>query len=323
MQPSLPFPTQVNAVPPGFKWSAQNAQKAAENNAFIRVGGDKTVTRRFLSGAERSWQKLNDPREANTVFSLEYRITGTPEDIRRALQLAGVTQQDIQAVLANAVTRDNYKTTKANEYNMETDRHKASKESKSENGGQYDLKQILWFAQNLKNAQIETSTGGQRLSVAGGRGGGGSIQEKVMNVGPGKIIDVSGMDLVTGKGIKTGNWPKTGKSGKAWAGNIPIMSNDPARYRRAIELVYGPEGLTKYGQQIDVVTNALQGGMQQALPTFQQQVSPRTVASPVRPLGSTLSQGPVFQPTVPQMGTPRGIGTLGGNQFPSMGTFGR
>lgn len=250
------FPTQnITVVPQGFKWTVEAAEKAARNHNFIRVGGP-TVTTRVLSGAvKRSWKK-DDPKENNTIFVTDYRITGTEENIRAALEYAGYSEQEINKAIANAITKNNYQTIKADEVNQELADYEQAKEQKPQTEP-YSWENIRWFANNIKFAVFSTKSGEQHGALAPHGHGGDTLAEKVQKLTQGKVIDVSGMDFMTGKGARTMPMPKTGRAGKFGSGNLPFISNDVEKYRRAIEVVYGAEALNTYAKDISYVDQAI------------------------------------------------------------------
>lgn len=115
-------------IPIGVQWSPERAEIAKHNNEFIRVGGVKTCYR-LLSGALRSWTS-NDKEELTIIFNIKYRITGTPSNIFIALKNYGYSDFQIKEVIENSITKDNYDSTKENEYLEELERHKKLKELK-------------------------------------------------------------------------------------------------------------------------------------------------------------------------------------------------
>ncbi|MEO6066737.1 MAG: hypothetical protein ABIQ41_02005, partial [Gemmatimonadales bacterium] len=190
---------------------------------------------------------------------LDYRITGTPANVRTALEYAGFQDADINKAIAGAVTRDNVDTTMKAAYDAEIARHAALRRDKPAVEG-YGFEQLLWFAQNLKSAKIGTKAGETRGVVTGGKGGGGdSLAEKLRKLGPGKVLDVSNMDLATGKGVRSIPAPKTDKSGKFGTTRLPIISNKIDQYVRALELAYGVEAVRTYDADIQQVRQALRG----------------------------------------------------------------
>lgn len=255
MAQQLPFPT-INVIPAGFRWTREAAGKAALKSAFLRVGGAQ-VSRRFLSGAKRSWTSAK-PEENQTIFHTGFRITGTPEAVRQALIYAGENAESINQVLATSITSQNFQTSMAQAYNQEIQAHALLKGKKPVAPG-YEWNQILWFAKELKTAVIATKTGEAKGNVAspGRVGTGETLADKVKKVPQGKVVDVSNMDINTGKGHRTLPAPKTAKGGKYGTARIPIISNDINKYIRALELVYGPDAPQVYAADIQVVRDAI------------------------------------------------------------------
>lgn len=302
------FPT-INVVPAGFRWNDDAAKTALERGTFLRVGG-QSVGRRTLSGARRAWAS-DDPEENRTIFLIFHRITGTPENVRAALQYAGFSAADIDEAIAGAVTRENYQTTMAQAVQDELARHANTRRTKPQVEG-YDWEQIVWFGQNIKSAQIGTKTGEARGAVAtGGRAGAGdTLAEKLRKLGQGKVLDVSNMDLATGKGVRSIPAPKTAKSGKFGydIGRVPIISNNLDKYVRALELAYGGDVRTIYAQHIGQVRAALGGAPAGA--------GGVRAPSPPRATGAVIAPPPQFIAVggAPRVATPRGggVGTIGG-----------
>lgn len=311
------FPT-LYVVPSSYKWTREAAMKAAEKGQFIRVSAT-SLGKRFLSGAKRSWAS-NDPNLNQTVFSTQYRISGTPDNIRTALKYAGVSDEEINNVLANAITRDNYQTTMKNAYDQEISGYQNIKGNKPMTQG-YELSQIIWFAQNLKKAQVVTKTGEQRGAVGSkGSRGGQSIAEKIRNLGPDRVIDVSNMDTNTGKSYTTIARPKSNKGGKIGTDRIPIVSNNINNYIRALQLAYGPGAEQQYAADIDLVRRTIEAGranptlaVQPGVPSF---AGVPRMASPPRVPGATLAPTPVFSTAVPSVATPPR--SLGGSAYPAI-----
>lgn len=327
-QATTPFLPTINVVPAGFRWSVDAGTKAGAKGAFLRVGGQQ-VTRRFLSGAKRSWASV-DPAENQTVFHTGYRITGTPENIRTALNYAGLGADQIAQILASVITRDNWQTTMAEEVQRELNLREGLKQAKPAAEGGYGWNDILWFAQNLKSAVIQTKTGEQKGAVTspGRAGAGESLADKVRKLAAGKVLDVSNMDIHTGKGVRTVAAPKTAKSGKYGTGRVPIISNDIQKYIRAIQLAYGADQEAAYAGDIQVVRQALANAGAPAVMTavmpgaVARTASPVRTASPPRVPGATIAPPPVFTAAVPRVASPTRVGTVGGGNLPAIPALG-
>ena len=333
MSHSTPFPKAVS-IPPELKWSPEAAQKAADKGAFIRVGGTKPSCR-FLSGATRSWTSAN-PLENRTIFSIEYRISGTPENVSASLKYANYPDEQVQEALANAITKENYLSTKNEEYKQELALHIANKEAKPQ-VPKYDWNQILWFAENIKIATIDSKKGGDHKGSAPVQRAatGSSLAARVKNIeGKDKLLDVSNMDMITYKDIIARDVPKTVKPGKAWSHPVPFMSNDINKYVAAIEHLYGANGSTTYAKNIEEVRNALQAiqAGKNVVPHNLQAGKPKTPMKAPMPgvnqgasAGSSIIPPPVFKPAgtmVPKMRSPKvgesfpKVATVGGDSFP-------
>lgn len=300
------FPGAAMAVPAGFKWSVEDAERQAARRSFLRVGPIRRTKQgananakpvRSLSGAvKKSWSSA-DPDELNTIFNVQYRITGTPENVRLALQYANVPAQEIERVIADSITANNYRTTKALEYQQELAAYQGRARAEPSQPG-YNINELLWFAQNLPAAYSVNTRGtavGKQAGRAAGRGGGGKSLAAAYQaaVASGKFVDVSNIDSVTGAGYKTRKaLPKTAQGGVATA-DIPIVSKDPERYARALEIIFGPDARQRYAAQIEQVRASL-------APAPQQLAQPvgavaRTGFPPLRP-GAALAGAPMLQP---------------------------
>ena len=248
-----------NVIPPALKWTPEAAEAARKAAKFIRVTSKPgaSLTTRYFTGSDRSWGS-DDPEENRTVFHTGYRISGTPENIQLALRYAGVPDDQIDQILASAITKDNYQTTMAAQAEEERALRDSVKENKQPAEGTYSWGQLLWFAQNLKRAIVQTKSGGQKgPSASPGRGSAETLADKVKKLQPGKVVDVSNMDINTGKGARTIPIPKRKNSGKYGASGLGIISNNFDKYVRAIQLVYGPGAESQYAGEIRAVGDAL------------------------------------------------------------------
>ena len=225
----------------------------------------------------------------------------------------------------------------ANVVAEELAKRQSLKENKPVSEGGYDWTQILWFAQNIKSATCTNKAGENKgCVVSPGRARAGeSLSDKIRNLPQGKVLDVSNMDINTGKGHRTVTAPKTSKSGKFGTGTIPIISNDINKYIRAIELAYGAEQKVNFEEDIKLVrealgnTNNLQNVRTTPAPVMPQMPAAPPVRgpSPTRQPGATLAPPPVFTAAsnaVPTVASPvrATVGTMGGTGFPSIPALG-
>jgi len=297
------------SIPPssGLKWSPEAAASHAQKHKFIRVGG-ASIGSRFLSGATRSWAQAN-PSENQSIFNLEYRITGTPDDVRTALSRAGVSQEDIDRAIEDSITSENYQTTKAQEYEAELDTRK-SKEKKEEPQPYDWLKIVEYCAGLLGEAKIGKKGVEQTIANAPATRPrtNESLGDKARKLsGTTRVIDVSDMDVLTGKTIRMRDRPsgaknKLGKFGDS-GNRVPFISNNIDKYIAALKLAYGNDAETVYAAEIEDVRNKLQvaTGLQPApvghLPAVSKTTKGKTAALPPPPVaGSTVAAAPTVKP---------------------------
>lgn len=315
--PSAPFVAPINVINNGYKWSQAAADAAAAKGAFIRVGKGK-VTRRYLSGFARTWES-SDTNEHRTIFSLDARITGLPEDVRAALKYANVVDENIDAIIANAITKDNYQTTKKQDFDDELAARNSLKETKPSVAG-YEWPQIVWFATNIKSATVITKNGESKekvtaTSVSNNASASKTLAEKVKSIGRGKVMDVSDMQWATGKGARARDIPKTSKTGKFGFNldKVPVISNNYDQYVTALKHIYGPGAETEFAYEIEEMRKALSAPKEEtAAPKVEVKTSAPVVPAPV-----------VVPPvaSVPSVRTPTyssPVRSVGGSNFPSL-----
>lgn len=248
----------------GLRWSNDSAEKHAVNNSFIRVGGEKASTR-FLSGAPRSWSN-SDSGENMTVFILPLRISGTAEHIKESLKLAQppYTDEEINNYLKDAITKDNYQSTKKEEYEAEIASYKKMKTDKVPIE-HYSVEQLNWFCdpEIIKNVRVESKKSVPKTqgneSVKTRTAPGASIKERIEKLNDGFIFDISGMTSDY-KNIKTKPVPKTNKSGKFYSVPLPFLTNDYDKYYEIVNHVYGSDGLIRYADNLEDIRRQLSTG---------------------------------------------------------------
>lgn len=302
-------------IPAGLKWTSEAAENAKKKNTFLRVGGEK-VTARLASGAPRSWSS-DDPAENRTIFNVTYRITGTPENVAEALRHVGYDDGEIKAVIADSITHDNYQTTKKAEYDEELENHAISKQNKPQVAC-YEWDHILWFAEHLKDAKSVSkksaprapdSSAAPKTKVVGAK----TLKTRVENLKEGDLLDVSEM-TEDFKKINVRPRPKTNKSNKHFSDPVPFMSNDLSKYKRIIEHYYGANGLTDFAANVEEVKNKLEGVKPAVQSNIPQPSSNHALKPSVAPPKTVLPQP--GRSTVPVLGSPKRIGTVGGSSAP-------
>jgi len=288
----------------GLRWSNDSAEKHSVNKSFIRVGGEKASTR-FLSGALRSWSNPN-PEENMTIFVVPLRISGTEEHIKESLKLAQppYKEEEINEFLEDAITKENYQTSKAEEYNEEIAAYKKMKEDKVP-VEHYSVEQLNWFCdpEIIKNVRVESKKSAPKTqgneSVKTRTAPGASIKERIEKLNEGFILDISGMTSDY-KNIKTKPVPKTNKSGKFYSAPLPFLTNDYDKYYEIINHVYGSDGLIKYVDNLEHVKKQLSVG--KSNPSFKSLIpQPHTSTTATTSTTTTKTLLPIPKPNlVPQ-----------------------
>ena len=300
------FAKSQPVVEMGLRWSNDSAEKHSLTKSFIRVGGEKASTR-FLSGASRSWSNPNS-EENMTVFVLPLRISGTADHIKEALKLAQppYTEEEINEFLKDAITKDNYQTTKAEEYDEEIASYKKMKEDKVP-VEHYSVEQLNWFCDPdiIKNVRVESKKSAPKTqgneSVKSRTAPGASIKERIEKLNDGFILDISGMTSDY-KNIKTKPIPKTNKSGKFYSAPLPFLTNDYDKYYEIINHVYGSDGLIKYADNLEHVKKQLSVG--KSNPSFKSLIpQPHTASTTSTTSTTTTTRTLIPKPSLlPQAG---------------------
>ena len=328
------FPTQ--SVPEGLIWNNNLATKARERLEFIHVGSKSGKW--VLSGAQDKWSKP-DAEISGTVYSLSHRVAGTPSNITTALRYANVSEDEIRQVINNSISQHNvayepYKSQFENEINSRI----SYKEQESQKPS-FEWEQILWFAENIQFAQMQTKTNENRApAVSRKKKENNSLEVAISSLQGEQVIDVSNIDTATGSGRRTlKNRPKDGKYG---ADGIPIVSNDLNRYIYALEKAYGPDSRQRFANEIAYVEqqiNNKKNNIVQAPPVALQTTTmpPSMPSSMATPLAKPSPRAPVSNTFVAPVATPSqpparnipsvrspgiGVKTMGGSgltNFPS------
>lgn len=107
-----------------FKYSLEETIKAKDNNTFLKVCDNGMIDNyRPLSKALKLW----NTDEQNEIFNLQYRITGTPLNITNMLKSYGISDIEIEYVMNNSITKNNYNSDKKTDYLEELKRHRQFK----------------------------------------------------------------------------------------------------------------------------------------------------------------------------------------------------
>ena len=146
----------------GFKWSLEEATNANDSHTFFRIDNNgKICSYRPLSHALRSWDSDGQQDE---IFNLQYRITGNPLNIINLLKSCKYSDNEIEHIINDSITKNNYNSSKKIEYLQELQKYRKFKskegrnkihEAKQQN---FNIKQedfFLWTIQKFEKARDE------------------------------------------------------------------------------------------------------------------------------------------------------------------------
>ena len=125
-------------------WTKDLFDKEEQKGSYMKINENK-LTRRYLSGAYRSWNS-KVPKDVEIIFVPRYRVAGTKNEIKVFLNKSNISKEDIESALMAAIEFNNRNDQSSLAY-LEKD--KREKKKSTEN---YNLNDIMWFAQNIKNA---------------------------------------------------------------------------------------------------------------------------------------------------------------------------
>jgi hypothetical protein len=240
-------------------WSAAKFNKAVEGGYYIRVtdeAGKKTTGKRSLSGAVGAWTKPKKVGDNISIFVPQYRITGTPDNIRYALVSAGQDPVVVEQAIASAITSANYVNHPS--YTTEMNTIEAGKKSKVKPEPAYPNDWLVLFEHILKkdpgSVSYESSTGESKaVKTTKGR----SSLTKTLTaayaaLGPGQYLDVSGIDE-TGKKYRTvAGAPKRGNKFASTTYKL-ITDNIPA-YENALRILFPGTDIATFAPDINQLT---------------------------------------------------------------------
>lgn len=222
----------------------EQIDRAEKIGQFIKAVGSGFLR---LSGAPRFWEK-----NPNQIYNLNYRLTGTLEDIRAVLKEANIPDDAIEESFRTSnITKNNYTTTMKSAFEKEiADAEFAQKRKAAESETPEltldDLEDILRGTLQItpgaiglgKTTRRATKTTSPRTS---GRGPKSALLERLNSLPQtGFVLDVSSI-APDGTGIKKMKEPtKGGKSKKVGVEGLKIVSNNYRAYNQAIELL-GPD----------------------------------------------------------------------------------
>ena len=302
--------TQV--IEGGFKWSQDKANRAYEKGTFIRVGGEKTASRK-LSGAKKSWDNVADKKEFDTIFVTsvalsdgsvqQLRLTGTTADVIRALRDNGAEEDLIKAALDGQINKNNA----VNNPDFAEEIMHAANVKKVAVKSVVPLTdaQLEKYAKAVKSKDgfqlVAKTTGAKAAPAVARKTRAVSLKAKFDSLKPGQVLNVSNLasDLT---GARTQNAPKTAKTtigmrGHALLNLYSLVSSNQANYEAAVRALYGD---ASYNQHRNEIVAMFQGkpvaklpGASVAAPVAVTRTSPsKSQASPkVRSSGAPILPG--------------------------------
>ena len=273
-------------------WTLVAMNEAAAKHQFIPVTA-LGLPRVNITDAHSIWM-----RSPNVVFQTGYRIVGTPEDITAALSAMGVLNEDIQDLLASAITANNYNTTMAEVYKDELESYnewtRAVVKSNTDSPGAklFDVMavvnpDVLHKVRVTKEARALGVPAREATRARATK----SLYERLTGLDQGKVLDVSKLEP-DGTGARTIDPPT--RSRKFGSPDLPIVSADLEHYIMAINML--PGGQTQYATQIEYVRQLFERGR---APTTAMLAVPGTQFRPQVPQAPRVPQ-PTQAPQVTQ-----------------------
>ena len=210
-------------------WSIASAQDALARHQFIKVSVNSLSTPITVQDLPQLWGE--DP---TAVAHTGYRIAGSAAAVGAALQ-AVLPADQVNAIMATMITRDNYTTTMADVYRQEQEAFTAWNRDvtiyQASVPGQLTLFNIV--------RQLDPSVGigptGQEQKKKGASKK--SLAEKIASLGVGRVLDVSKLQE-DGTGFKTLVMPKR-LGYRFYVPSLPIISDDLTHYLRALSQLPG------------------------------------------------------------------------------------
>ena len=229
---------QATVVEQGMSWTEEANNKALASHNYIKIG--RGSGHLLLSGAPGRWKKSEF---AGDVYIPSLRVAGNPNTIRELFISLRYPPSNIDQHLAASYTLGNYKTTMKGNFDAEVESYKVYKKQKdmlkkSVGGPTILLSDLEYYIRELPRARVALRTT-TRESLGVKARGLQPLAARLAKLTAGKVLDVSKMDMVKFTGIKS--MPRPGaNSSKIGVANLNIVSSDPVKYAKAIELL-GPD----------------------------------------------------------------------------------
>jgi hypothetical protein len=283
--------------------SLQEIEEARANHSYIRVTGKKNKNI-SISGIYRTFE---NHATSNYVYVPALRLMGDPEDVRNAIlslrwmgangEVMSYTPQEADAYVASGLNKNNYNIINAyvpddqggmedtllREIEESTEARKGIKKEKSVNKLPPVSLENLRDVWEQVTGKIETTVTKASPSSSRRRQ---TLAERYRNLAPGKVLDVSAFNSVTGTGAAAKPAPPL-TSSKIGVPGVHVVSNNPATYEAAVTEIFGPQEGARLTEQYNRM--ALQGRRRQ-------RASPVRQVAPARPVAPARNVAPTNLP---------------------------
>ena len=245
---------QLAPIVPASKWSNDAFTDASMRHEFIAVGIPNR-NRVTIQDAYDIWAA--DPA---VLFQTGYRIAGTREVITADLKASQMTDEQIEPILATAVSSENYLGDMAPEFHKEMKEYIAWNRTAIKTNATAPGNTMFTTMSTMNPSLLAGPNKPRAPNVNPGVNAGGpgrkveSITQKLQKLSPGYYLDVSNMDDF---GRKTKPITPDKLAGRVGSNRIPIVSNKLDRYIMAINMI--PGGSDAYAEDVAQVTQLLAG----------------------------------------------------------------
>lgn len=222
------------------KWSENLYKKAKERHNYIKVGSKRGNL--YLSGAERRWK---EEQYYNIIYSPDFRVVGSIDNIKNLLKSLGKTDVEIMNYVNKSYSKENHKTYMKESYEKELEELNNYKNKvkldKTNVVYKFTLDDLDFLTNNLKQAVSDTKLLNSTVNKLPKRKGGRKVRtlkQRIEDLAPQKVLDVSNMDPKTMTGIRVINKPGN-NSKKFGSDKIPVVSSNLENYKFALENIEG------------------------------------------------------------------------------------
>jgi hypothetical protein len=222
-------------------WNLENVNKNEKDKKYFYVT-DSSTTKRLITGARRSWES-KDLVQQTTVFIPKLKLAGPEVFVVKAMEKEGLSKDEIKKYLNTSINSKNFKDSE--EFKREFELQGENKKNRKTQTKKfyYSPRTINRNHTIMKNCTSTEALPKEKKSKPVIKRG-ETISEKLEVIRKNKlsskkdsVVDVSFMDLETGKSTKVINRPKTSNSGKFFGGELEIVSNNVESYIYALRFL--------------------------------------------------------------------------------------